>query len=94
MTIHEKINRAIVDHYGLTGWSEATTEAIRRDAGEEGLALIREISSLANQPEQWIHAASHMGAYEEVQRLLREKYPFLWSDAVVRVATAAAYGWK
>jgi hypothetical protein len=50
MTTHETINRAIIDHYAVTGWSAAILEAIRREAGEAALALIREISSLAALP--------------------------------------------
>jgi hypothetical protein len=91
---YEALNQAIVDHYAVTGLTDATKEALRRDAGEEGLALIREISSFANQPELWVYAESHSNAYSDVQRLLQEKYPFLWPDAVLRIATEAAYGWK
>jgi hypothetical protein len=91
---YETVNQAIVDHYAVTGLTDATKEAIRRDAGEDGLALIHEMSSFANQPEIWVHAESHTQAYNDVQRLLQDTYPFLRADAVLRIATSAAYGWK
>jgi hypothetical protein len=89
----EKISRAIERLFGLW-WTEEMKEAIRREVGAEGLAEIEEMSAFANQPDLWIHAPSTERAYDEVQILLREKYPSLSDAAVTRLATAAAYGWK
>ncbi len=50
MTLEDKINQAIENHFGLW-WTDEITEAIRRDAGAEGLARIQEISSFANDPD-------------------------------------------
>jgi hypothetical protein len=52
------------------------------------------MSAFANQPGLWIHAPSTERASDEVQILLREKYPSLSDAAVKRSATAATYGWK
>ena len=93
-SLHEAINRAVETHYGTLGWTEQAREAARAEVGDEAVARIGEMSSFANDPEHWVHAPSHMGAYNDVQRLLRERYPFLSPDAVQRIATSAAYGWK
>jgi len=88
-----KISEAIEKHFGLW-WTEEMKVAIVQEVGPEGLARIEEISAFANQPDLWIYAASTDTAYDKVQALLQEKYPFLSGAAVSRVATSAAYGWK
>jgi hypothetical protein len=90
---NEKISQAIESHFGLW-WTEEMKKALRRDVGPDGLAKIEEISAFANQPDLWIYASSTEQAYDDVQVLLREKYPFLSDAAVTRIATSAAYGWK
>ena len=87
------INKAIEDHYPLS-WSEQTSGAILQDAGAECLARIEEIRSFSNTPDHWIYASSHDRAYEAIQVLLREKYPFLTDKSVTWVATCAAWGWR
>lgn len=91
---YARINAAVEAHYGVLGLDAPTREVIMRDAGEDGLALIREVSSFANEPGHWVYAESHIEAYNEVQRLLGQKYPSLSPGAVMRIATSAAYGWK
>jgi hypothetical protein len=88
----EKINKAIEDHFGLW-WTDGSRQAILRDVGPEGLALIEEMSAVANDADLWMHAPSEK-AYDDAQRCLKEKYPFLSCAAVARIATSAAYGWK
>ena len=92
--MEESVNRAIEAHYGTLGLTAEAAEAIRDRAGPDALEKVREISSFANTPEHWIYAESHDRAYRDVQRLLRERFPFLSADALQRVATSAAYGWK
>jgi len=92
-TLNQKINQAIVDHFGLW-WTDENRSAILRDAGPEGLAKIEEISSFANQPDLWIYASSTDSAYNEVQKVLGQEYPFLSGRAILRIASSAAYGWK
>ena len=88
----DAINKAIKDHYPYT-WSDETSDAILRDVGAEGLALIKEIRQFSNNQEHWIYG-DHTKAYEDMERLLAEEYPFLSAESVSRVATSAAWGWR
>ena len=88
----EKINQAIEAHFGLW-WTEESRQALLRDVGPEGLALIEAMSAVANDADLWMSAPSEK-AYDDAQRRLKETYPFLSDAAVVRIATSAAYGWK
>jgi len=87
-----EISRAIEAHYALW-WTDEMKAAILADVGPEGLALIEEISSFANDPDIWIYGSTQQ-SYEDVQALLRQKYDFLSDASVSRIASAAAYGWK
>ncbi len=90
--IPEEIDRAIEAHYALW-WTEEMKAAILADVGQEGLALIEEISSCANDPDIWIYRTTEQ-SYSDVQTLLRQKYDFLSDASIRRIATSAAYGWK
>jgi hypothetical protein len=89
----EQINKAIEDHCGLW-WTDEITLAILADVGPEGLAKVKEIDAVANNADLWINASSTSSAYSDVERLLKETFPFLSPRAILRVANAAAYGWK
>ena len=88
----EKINKAIEDHFGLW-WTDESKQAILEAVGAAGLAQIEEISSVASAAEVWLYSPTAQ-AYDNAQRLLREKYPFLSDTAILQVANSAAYGWK
>lgn len=87
-----RLSAAIAQHLG-TLWDADTEAKIRSLVGPEGLARIREIDAYANRPERWI-TGIHNENYAAVKVELAARWPFLSPQAIERLATRAAIGWR
>jgi hypothetical protein len=87
-----RLSAAIAQHRGAL-WNTDTEAKIRAMVGPEGLARIREIDDYANRPERWITGVHHEN-YAAVKVELAARWPFLSPEAIERVATRAAIGWR
>lgn len=88
-----RVSASLEKHLGLS-FDAASWEAIRAEVGEAGLALAKEIDGYANRAEFWQNARAHDRAYEQVQRDLADRYPYLSAGAIQRLSTRAAWGWR
>jgi hypothetical protein len=88
-----RVSRALEKHLGLN-LDAASWEVIRAEVGEDGLALAKEIDCYANRAEFWQNARSADRAYEQVQRDLANRYPYLSAGAIQRLSTRAAWSWR
>jgi hypothetical protein len=90
--LDHRVSEAIAKHVGLM-WGQQDDEAIRAEVGEEGLKRAREIDAFANRAELWTQGDGDQN-YRQVQKELAGKYPFLSKDAIQRLSTRAAWGWR